>query len=419
MRTMYHIFLLLLLFTMHSPPCAGEELRSLDGTVYKDARIIGATPLGLDIVYTGENGRETLKGLRFENLPAELGKKYGYDPAAGKEYDDTVKRYADKDFDRIVEDSKTELEKLRKDLRGRNEPFDLVFKNKDFNELIHSRRQAVYGEALDSLPEGTLLKVKEGDRTVVGGEDVILVDGLNLPKGSQWRGFIYPAGVKSMTAYFSAVPVYSVSVERSVAILEKYLNIHGNYAIQGADRKTTEAPPEPAPAASVAGQDQTLNGSYYDPYTAQAAVQTVYYIGSPVPVYWYYNNWWHRYNWHHRRPPCPGPRPHPGPHPGPRPDPQPRPRPCPRSSITTGSGAVISQGGGTIISGGGRTVITSGGSGTVISGGGRTVITSSDGTVISGGGRRPPGLTATESVTPGGRSGGTRGGSGSSGANRR
>jgi hypothetical protein len=54
------------------------DITTLDGSAYNNAKVINAMPDGILVDFTGDDGFDTVKLLKFNNLPVSLQKKYGY-----------------------------------------------------------------------------------------------------------------------------------------------------------------------------------------------------------------------------------------------------------------------------------------------------------------------------------------------------
>src|SRR6185369_16842607 len=58
---------------------ARVDIETLDGRVYKSARIPRSEPSGLNVEYSPEKGGLGLAMIKFKNLPEYLQEQYGYD----------------------------------------------------------------------------------------------------------------------------------------------------------------------------------------------------------------------------------------------------------------------------------------------------------------------------------------------------
>ena len=84
---MKRLFILLFLVLFFSGVLLGANITALDGTVYKNAKVFNTTPDGILINFVGEDGFNTVKLLKFNNLPASIQEKYGYDPKNAVNYE--------------------------------------------------------------------------------------------------------------------------------------------------------------------------------------------------------------------------------------------------------------------------------------------------------------------------------------------
>jgi len=302
------IMLFVFMVSVFSGILYAEDITALDGTVYKDAQVLDSNPLGIDITYKNTDGTTVVKGLKFTNLPEAIQKKYGYNPNNIAGYDSVVKKYQGQSLQDIVQKQQQQIVEFKKALAGKTGEYDIDLKHKDYDELLFSRRNAVTVKAVSATSQGMLVEIEQVHSGPPPAKQVI-VDGLTIPVGSTWNGFIYPTGIKANASGQKGIPVYAEKLDNALSLLENCLNTYGDYA-------TTTANIQSSPASS--NTDTNINLNYDD---------SNYYIGDPYPVYWYNNNYWNRHHWHHPPQPHPGPYPHPTPRPSPRPSPQPHPIP--------------------------------------------------------------------------------------------
>jgi hypothetical protein len=81
------LFMLLFAFLFFSNILLGEDIKTLDGTVYKNADVINTMPDGILVNFAGKNGFNTVKLLKFNDLPVSIQKKYGYDPKKAENFE--------------------------------------------------------------------------------------------------------------------------------------------------------------------------------------------------------------------------------------------------------------------------------------------------------------------------------------------
>ena len=75
---MKRLFILLFSVLFFSGVLPGADITALDGTVYKNAEVLNTMPDGILINFVGKNGFNTVKLLKFNDLPVSIQKKYGY-----------------------------------------------------------------------------------------------------------------------------------------------------------------------------------------------------------------------------------------------------------------------------------------------------------------------------------------------------
>jgi len=75
-------YAVLLLFALFAATVMGEDITTIDGTVYKDIRITETTPIGLNFV-----SNDKACWVDFRDLPPDVAQKYGYDPAKAAEFE--------------------------------------------------------------------------------------------------------------------------------------------------------------------------------------------------------------------------------------------------------------------------------------------------------------------------------------------
>ena len=93
------------------------DIRTLDGTVYEDAEVLRIGPDGIDIGYVKPDGSYAMKGLRFLNLPVDLQKRFGYDPAKAAEFEAKVRAQAKAaDLEQTAEREAQQLARIRREL---------------------------------------------------------------------------------------------------------------------------------------------------------------------------------------------------------------------------------------------------------------------------------------------------------------
>lgn len=331
--------LLLLLAGVMLFPCLtfAEDIQTVDGTVYKDIAIEGVNPSGIDIGYTDAGGNYILRGLKFTNLPADIQKRFGYVPVASQQFEAKVNQYSSSEMEDVAGSEKARLEAIKKEVQQKLAGADIKINPADLRYAVFALRRLVKIKSAGPIQQGCVVEVQE----VTTGKPIksarVLLDGVNLPPDDVWTGYIYPTGAQATYQKVSGIPVFTESVNRSVDIINKYLNIYGEYAASMNDQNDAPAQDIPAPDqdSSVASGDNSSasanisqpadsssvssGSSQQDQQDQQSSADNNFnYIpddgygytycvgGSYYPVNWY----WH----HHNRPhPRPTPRPVPKP----------------------------------------------------------------------------------------------------------
>ncbi len=314
-------------------------IKTLDGQTYPNAMLEGVNPDGIDIGYVNEKGYYVLRGLEFKNLPPELQKKFGYNPAASKAFADQVKKHSTGELDDAVGAEKTRLARISQEIKAKFTGEDIKIKPEDLQYAVYARRLSVQLTPVATTRTGCVAEIKN----VVSGGPVkfskVLIDGQSLPANGDWSGFIYPTGLKTVYRK-ETIPVYAESLERAQSLLSYHLNIYGEYAAAKQQENATgdnTAPPDqndpatddpadpvpatntdPAPAAPAATADSTATATT-DSGATLAGSEYPYYFDNPYDYdhydygggfyfiggdYWPVHWWWHRHP-HPPRPPHP------------------------------------------------------------------------------------------------------------------
>ena len=315
-----------------------EDIQTVDGTVYKDITVEGVNPSGIDIGYTDANGSYILRGLKFTNLPADIQKRFGYVPVASQQFESKVNQYSSSEMEDVAGTEKARLEAIKKEVQQKLAGADIKINPADLRYAVFALRRLVKIKSVGPIQQGCVVEVQE----VTTGKPIksarVLLDGVNLPPDDVWTGYIYPTGAQATYQKVSGIPVFTESVNRSVDIINKYLNIYGEYAASMNDQNNT--PPQDIPApdqdSSVASGDNSSvsanisqpadsssvssGSSQQDQQDQQSSADNnnfnyvpddgygyTYSVGgSYYPVNWY----WHHHNRPHPRPtPRPGPKP--------------------------------------------------------------------------------------------------------------
>ena len=174
------------------------DITTRSGKVFEDARLERVNPDGIDIGYVNEKGHYVLKGLRFQDLPEELQKKFGYDPEKSRKFETEVKKYEGKDIDKVADEEKTRLERITEQIKAKFAGEKITLKPADLRYAIHAWRRSVEITPVKDTKTGCVVKV---DKVVSGRpiqSELVLVDGVHLPAEGSWSGFLYPTGMKAV-----------------------------------------------------------------------------------------------------------------------------------------------------------------------------------------------------------------------------
>ena len=299
-----------------------EDITTVDGTTYKDVSIEGTNPSGIDIGYTNVDGNYVLRGLKFTNLPENIQKRFGYKPELSQQFETKVNAYSSTEMDDVASAQKARLETIIKEIKQKLAGADVNIKPDDLRYAAFALRRTVKVNPVASIRQGCVVDIEE----VTSGKPIsskrILLDGVSLPAGTSWTGYIYPTGVQSTYQNVNGIPVFTESVSRSVDIANKYLNIYGEYAASEQGQSATPPQDIPAPdqgspdnaaVADSSSSDSTSASSSYPmsdsstDYVPQTQIAyapadgygcTYYMGGNYCPVNWY----WRHHNYPHPRP---------------------------------------------------------------------------------------------------------------------
>ena len=262
-------FLILFLLPLPFLLPAEEEEETMDittnsGQVFEDARIERVNPDGIDIGYVNDKGRYVLKGLLFKDLPVELQKKFGYNPEKSKKFESEVKKYEQKEIEKVADEEKTRLERITEQIKAKFAGEKITLKPADLRYAIHAWRRSVEITPVKDTKRGCVVKI---DKVVSGKpirSELVLLDGIHLPAEGSWSGFLYPAGVQAIYEK-KPIPVFTGSLDDSTEILTRYLEIYAEYAAEEKGKKNEAA------AAQAPDQSETQTNAQ----TAQTTEQTV------------------------------------------------------------------------------------------------------------------------------------------------
>ena len=302
------------------------DITTRSGKVFEDARLERVNPDGIDIGYVNEKGHYVLKGLRFQDLPEELQKKFGYDPEKSRKFETEVKKYEGKDIDKVADEEKTRLERITEQIKAKFAGEKITLKPADLRYAIHAWRRSVEITPVKDTKTGCVVKV---DKVVSGRpiqSELVLVDGVHLPAEGSWSGFLYPTGMKAVYEK-KQIPVFTGNLDDSAEILTRYLEIYAEYAASGrvkndSSAETAVSAPDQAASAPQRNAAKPEEQTVPDQWTNDNAV-TYYPFGSYYGfvgdgVYFISGNfapvaWWNRFHPDrppHRPPPGKPDRPH-------------------------------------------------------------------------------------------------------------
>lgn len=254
-----------------------EDIKTKDGQVFKNAKIVDSNPTGIDIEFKNKQGCTVLKGLTFKNLPETIGQRYSYNPQNLSNYKKQVGKYKGKKMEDVISEQKKQIMQLKKELKGKHGDFNVHLKHPDNEELIFSRRSSVRLKVVGVTSEGVLARIEQTFSGPHTFERKIMVEGLHLSNGAEWSGFIYPLGMQARYQEITDIPLYSSNLQDGIKLVNDNLNMYGDYSVN---------------ANSDDNNEPDINYNEY--YGGEPS----YYIDNPYPVYWYHNNYWHHHNWH-------------------------------------------------------------------------------------------------------------------------
>lgn len=270
MKFLSMLFLLPLPFLLPAEEEETMDITTNSGQVFEDARIERVNPNGIDIGYVNDKGRYVLKGLLFKDLPGELQKKFGYNPEKSKKFESEVKKYEQKEIEKVADEEKTRLERITEQIKAKFAGEKITLKPADLRYAIHAWRRSVEITPVKDTKRGCVVKI---DKVVSGKpirSELVLLDGIHLPAEGSWSGFLYPAGVQAVYEK-KPIPVFTGSLDDSTEILTRYLEIYAEYAAEEKGKKNEEA------ATQAPDQSETQTTAQ----TAQTTEQT-----AAVPEQW-------------------------------------------------------------------------------------------------------------------------------------
>lgn len=219
------------------------DIKTSDGTIYKNVVVEGVNPGGIDIGYTDANGNFILRGLKFTDLPSDIQKKYGYTPVASGHFEGKVNQYDSLEMDDVAKNAKNRVETIMKEIKSKFSGANIHIKPEDISYAVFGLRRSVKIMPLSTIRQGCIAEIQEVSSGKKINSKQIVLDGVSLPVGVAWSGFIYPTGIKANHDGVSDIPVFTGTAQRAINILNKYLNIYGSYA---ASQQSVTSPGIPA-----------------------------------------------------------------------------------------------------------------------------------------------------------------------------
>ena len=100
---MKQVFALLLLLTI-TPMLFCADVTTLDGTVYKNAQVVNTMPDGILISFVDNNNFDTVKLVKFKDLPENIQKEYGYNPKKAQLFEKEHQQWLDEQQKKAIEE---------------------------------------------------------------------------------------------------------------------------------------------------------------------------------------------------------------------------------------------------------------------------------------------------------------------------
>ncbi len=278
-----------ILISVLAVSACSKDIKTLNGVEYKNANVIDSNPSGIDISYKNASGVTVVKELKFSNLPANICKEYGHDPASSAQFNAQVNKYSSKNLYDTVQNQQQEITRLKKELNQKSGDYNVDLNYSNTGELIFSHRNSVKLKAVGTTSKGVLAVIEQ---TYSGKAPTgrIMVNGLNISNGSTWSGFIYPVGIKAGYGNLKNIPVYSTNLNQAVKLQQEYLNMYGDYGASQQQQQSSDSDTSSSTTDSSNTSDTSGDIDYNDYYDGEP----YYYIGgNPYPPVWYNNNWAH------------------------------------------------------------------------------------------------------------------------------
>jgi hypothetical protein len=195
------------------------DIKTLDGTTYKNVTVTNVLPNSIDIFYTRKDGTPVLRGIKFTNLPEDIRKKYKYSPQRAKVFEKNCQEYQKKRFDKMMA-----LEKRNQALYKKQQK--LFDEADEVAALIYARRQNIYIHVVRPVDGGVIGYASSAYNTLTSGNyGKYFVRGISGSNGQKFKVVIYPTG-KTISFEDGTFPVYDTSLERvTIAWMDNFKNL--------------------------------------------------------------------------------------------------------------------------------------------------------------------------------------------------
>lgn len=296
-----------------------KTIKLSDGQVFKDARVVSVTPLGVDIAYTDKSG-PVLRSVSYDLLPADLQKKYDYDPKKVKANKEKIAVMQKQGWDHLLKDQTDKAYSSKMSLAQKLRKLEQEYDKKIATTKSQHRKENLSKSTLTNMiyshRRNVVLNVTRRVNNAALGEIVardennpkqnIIVLGASGNPDEVWKGVIYPTGIRTDVDNFKALQVYCTSLQKAVDIMSHHLNRYPAGMLK--NQMPNESPQESKDQAQQdedQAADQILDDESVPNYGGWG-----YWYNSPN-VYIYPNRWHHYqpYGPHHN-PYHPYPPPH-------------------------------------------------------------------------------------------------------------
>lgn len=300
--------------------CA-ETIKLTDGQVLNDAQVLSVTPIGVDVAYKDQSG-PVVRSISYDLLPADLQKKYGYDPqkvAADKKkiavmqkqsWDHLLKDQTDKAYTSkvsLAEKLRTleqEYNKKSEELKRLQQQQQTKLSNATLTNMIYSHRRNVVLNVTRRVNNAALGEIVARDEN--NPKQNIIVIGAQGNPDEVWKGIIYPAGIRTDVDNFKSLQVYCTSLQMAVSIMSHHLD---RYPAGMLDNMMADENPQNTEAQAQQNEDQAATQILDDESVPNYGGWGYWYNSPNVYIY---PNRWHNYHPYgpHYNPYHPYPPPH-------------------------------------------------------------------------------------------------------------